>query len=211
MKHDTLLNSLPKLPQCDFEKLREQAAERGVFILKGVTPKTAAIYRPIWHAGLAGSTQPIYIIIDSEGGDVIPAWKLVNAIRHYPGPTIGVVMNEVGSSAMLILQACKLRLALPGSHGLVHSTSQEIYIEAYNQANVKHTQDQAVIATDEMLDFLSKRTGVSRKKLIALSKLDDSFNLNNTPFIDGVIEYIPPWHPLPKKWCKKLELEGIEK
>ncbi len=73
----------------------------------------------------ADGDKPIYIYIDSPGGDVDAGFAIFDAIRFVNAPVYAVGMGLVASAAALILLASpkERRLGLPHSHYLIHQPS----------------------------------------------------------------------------------------
>lgn len=65
--------------------------------------------------------DPVALIIDSPGGSTDAAWQLYDFIRGcLPMPIDAVIVGAASSSAALIVQACRQRLALPNARMLIH-------------------------------------------------------------------------------------------
>lgn len=92
------------------------------------------------------STKPVYVYIDSPGGDVTAGYAIYDMIRFVKCPVILIGNGLIASAAALILLAVdkKRRVGLPNSEYLIHQplsgmrgTATEIQIHA---ANVKKTK-----------------------------------------------------------------------
>lgn len=70
----------------------------------------------------ADSEEPIYIFIDSPGGDVDAGYAIFDIIRFVKAPVYCIGMGLVASAGALILLAAdkSRRLGLPNSHYLIH-------------------------------------------------------------------------------------------
>jgi len=73
----------------------------------------------------ADSDKPIYIYIDSPGGDVDAGFAIFDTIRFINAPVYTVGMGLVASAAALILLASpkERRLGMTHSHYLIHQPS----------------------------------------------------------------------------------------
>ena len=70
----------------------------------------------------ADSEEPIYVFIDSPGGDVDAGYAIFDMIRFVKAPVYCIGMGLVASAGALILLAAdkSRRLGLPNSHYLIH-------------------------------------------------------------------------------------------
>ncbi len=94
----------------------------------------------------ADSKDPVYIFIDSPGGDVDAGFAIFDAIRFVDCPVYTIGWGLVASAASLILLACPKdhRLGLPNSHYLIHQplsrmsgVATDIEIHAAEMAKTK--------------------------------------------------------------------------
>lgn len=76
----------------------------------------------------AESSDPIYIYIDSPGGDADAGFAIFDMIRYITPEVYLIGMGLVASAAALVLLAAPKthRLALPNSHYLIHQPLSEI-------------------------------------------------------------------------------------
>ena len=70
----------------------------------------------------ASGNKPIYMFIDSPGGDADAGYGIFDMIRFIDAPVYTVGMGLVASAAALVLLAApkERRIALPNSHFLIH-------------------------------------------------------------------------------------------
>ena len=96
----------------------------------------------------AASDDPIYIYIDSPGGDVDSGYAIFDMIRFVNAPVVTVGMGLVASAGALIFLASpkENRIALPNSHYLIHqplsgmkgvATDIEIHAQELEKAKEK--------------------------------------------------------------------------
>ena len=67
------------------------------------------------------SEEPIQLVINSEGGDMVQGFALIDAIRHCRSDIIGMVRGDAQSAAFVILQACDIRRASKNSVLMTHA------------------------------------------------------------------------------------------
>jgi ATP-dependent Clp protease protease subunit len=114
------------------------------------------------------SDKPIYMYIDSPGGDVDAGFAIFDMIRFVKAPVYLVGMGLIASAAALILLAApnERRLGLPNSHYLIHQpmsgmkgVATDIEIHAQELAKT-HAKLNEIIAkeTGKPLDQVAKDT-----------------------------------------------------
>ena len=116
----------------------------------------------------ADSDKPIYIFIDSPGGDVDAGFAIFDAIRFVNAPVYTIGMGLIASAAALILLAApkERRLGLPHSHYLIHQPSSgmkgvatDIEIHAMEIAKTKAKINEIIAGeTGTPLDKVTKDT-----------------------------------------------------
>lgn len=105
---------------------------------------------------LIGQREPIYLEINSNGGEAPAGYSIISAIEASSTPVIGYVSGNCMSMAVAILASCDLRIASEYSEFMIHDVysgmegkysdlnSTISYIgrvrENYNKVLVKHTK-----------------------------------------------------------------------
>ena len=106
-----------------FEAMNKKFLETRQILLSGEVNKALAekIVRQLLVME-AASDKPIYIYIDSPGGDVDAGYAIFDMIRFVKAPVYCVGMGLVASAGALILLAAdkSRRVGLPNSHYLIH-------------------------------------------------------------------------------------------
>ncbi|MBQ5780327.1 MAG: ATP-dependent Clp protease proteolytic subunit [Spirochaetaceae bacterium] len=116
----------------------------------------------------AESHEPIYIFIDSPGGDADSGFAVFDMIRFVDAPVYTIGMGLVASAASLILLAADKdkRLALPNSHFLIHqplsgikgvATAIEIHAQEVEKLR-KKINELIVEETGKSLEEVEKHT-----------------------------------------------------
>jgi ATP-dependent protease ClpP protease subunit len=160
------------------------------------------IAETVLAATLSG-TKSLTLLIDCTGGDVEMAMQIFDTIRSFPRESVGIVIGECSSSAMLLLQACKKRFALPSARFMCHTLSF-----TYKSRIAEDSAEGFRIALAERLalsrkfDSLLCSRGIQDKVLQELKAEGDNEKLFSNAiaieggFIDKEIDdfskYIPP-------------------
>ena len=114
----------------------------------------------------ADSNKPVYVYIDSPGGDVTAGFAIYDMIRFVKCPVVLIGNGLIASAAALILLAVpqNMRVGLPNSEYLIHQplsgmrgTATDIQLHT---ANVKKTKA-------KINKIISEATGKDLKKVEA--------------------------------------------
>ena len=132
--------------------------------------------------------RPVKIFIDSNGGDVVFMHSIINMIEISKTPVWTINYCTAYSAASEILASGHKRLALPGSHAMIHLGSCAYAGDAANVAATKKYFDALAKKT---VDHLLKRTKIKpsmfKKKTQTDWFLDENDALKNG-VIDEVVE-----------------------
>ena len=113
----------------------------------------------------ADNDKPIYIYIDSPGGDVDAGFAIFDTIRFVNAPVFTIGMGLVASAAALILLASpkERRFGFPHSHYLIHQPSSgmkgvatDIEIHAAEIAKTK----------SRINEIIANETGTALEKIV---------------------------------------------
>lgn len=110
------------------------------------------------------ATKPIYVYIDSPGGDADAGFAIFDMIRFIKPPVYTIGMGLVASAGAIILLAAKKdrRVGLPNSHYLIHqplsgikgvATEIEIHAKELEKMRVKINK------------LIAEETGADEKKV----------------------------------------------
>ncbi|MGP1455423.1 MAG: ATP-dependent Clp protease proteolytic subunit [Treponema sp.] len=106
------------------EQLMQKFLNTRQIILSGEVNKELAekVVRQLLILEADSASKPIYIYIDSPGGDVDAGFAIFDMIRFIEPPVYMIGMGLVASAGALILLAApqKRRLGLQNSHYLIH-------------------------------------------------------------------------------------------
>ena len=106
------------------EQMMQKFMETRQILLTGEVNKELSekIVRQLLIMESFSATKPIYVYIDSPGGDADAGFAIFDMIRFIDAPVYTVGMGLVASAAALVLLAApkERRIALPNSHFLIH-------------------------------------------------------------------------------------------
>ena len=106
------------------EQLMQKFLNTRQIILSGEVNKELAekVIRQLLILESDSASKPIYVYIDSPGGDVDAGFAIFAMIRFIKPPVYTIGMGLVASAGALILLAASknYRLGLPNSHYLIH-------------------------------------------------------------------------------------------
>ena len=106
------------------EQLMQKFLNTRQIILSGEVNKELAekVIRQLLILESDSASKPIYVYIDSPGGDVDAGFAIFDMIRFIKPPVYTIGMGLVASAGALILLAASknYRLGLPNSHYLIH-------------------------------------------------------------------------------------------
>ena len=156
------------------EQLMQKFLNTRQIILSGEVNKELAekVIRQLLILEADSASKPIYVYIDSPGGDVDAGFAIFDMIRFIKPPVYTVGMGLVASAGALILLAApkNYRLGLPNSHYLIHqplsgikgvATDIEIHAKEIEKIRVKINaliaeetgKDAAEVAKDTDRDY----------------------------------------------------------
>lgn len=163
-----------KTPETGSEQLMQKFLNTRQIILSGEVNKELAekVVRQLLILESDSATKPIYVYIDSPGGDVDAGFAIFDMIRFIKPPVYMIGMGLVASAGALILLAApkNYRLGLPNSHYLIHqplsgikgvATDIEIHAKEIEKMRAKINaliaaetgKDESVVAKDTDRDY----------------------------------------------------------
>ena len=156
------------------EQLMQKFLNTRQIILSGEVNKELAekVIRQLLILEADSASKPIYVYIDSPGGDVDAGFAIFDMIRFIKPPVYTIGMGLVASAGALILLAApkNYRIGLPNSHYLIHqplsgikgvATDIEIHAKEIEKIRVKINaliaeetgKDAAEVAKDTDRDY----------------------------------------------------------
>ena len=130
--------------------------------------------------------KPIKVFIDSNGGDVVFMWSIINTIEISKTPVWTIDYSTAYSAAAEILASGHKRFALPGSHVMIHLGSCAY---AGDTANVEVTKKYFDALSKKTVDHLIKRTKIE-PKMFKKKTLTDWFLDENDALENGIVDKI---------------------
>ncbi len=112
----------------------------------------------------ADSDEPIYIYIDSPGGDVYAGFAIFDTIRFINAPVYIVGMGLIASAAALILLSVpkERRLGLPNSSYLIHQPSSGMKGVA---TDIEIHANELAKTRAKINEIIAEQTGTSLEKV----------------------------------------------
>ena len=130
--------------------------------------------------------KPIKIFIDSNGGDATFMWSIINMIEMSKTPVWTINYCTAYSAAAEILASGHKRLALPGSHVMIHLGSCAY---AGDAANVEATKKYFDNMSKKTVEHLLKRTKI-KPSMFRKKTLTDWFLDEKDALEQGVVDKI---------------------
>ena len=102
--------------------------------------------------------KPVYLMIDTPGGNLYTMFSMIDAIQSSETPVIGVVTGTAYSAGFLVLLACDTRLGMKHSRYMMHRGSGTI--EAPDQKAAEMAMKQWSDQVKTFSDFIVDRTSM---------------------------------------------------
>lgn len=118
------------------------------------------------------SSEPITILLESGGGNVVPTQQFEDAINMINSPVDALVLNDCCSMAVDMVQMCRRRMMLPSARMLVHyvRNKQPWIVDDPEQLDrdLAYFRENMIEMRERRLSLYQRRTGLSREKLSEL-------------------------------------------
>ena len=171
-------------------------------ILSGEINKELAVkvIRQLLVMEAASASKPIYVYIDSPGGDADAGFAIFDMIRFIKPPVYTIGMGLVASAGALILLAAQknYRLGLPNSHYLIHhplsgikgvATDIEIHAKEIEKMRVKINM------------LIAAETGKAESEVAKDTDRDYWLNADEAAAYGLIMDVIKSRNDLPKHRC----------
>jgi ATP-dependent clp protease proteolytic subunit 2 len=182
------------------DPLMEKFLETRQILLSGEVNKDLAekVIKNLFILEAMSETKPIYLYINSPGGDVDAGFAIFDVIRFIQPKVIAIGTGLIASAASLILLASKKesRFGLPNSHYLIHqplsrmqgvATDIEIHAQEIEKAKAKINA------------IISEETGTDLKKVTADTDRDYWLNADEALKYGLISKVVLSRKDLPKK------------
>jgi ATP-dependent protease ClpP protease subunit len=139
--------------------------------------KTAETMRELTTQDIQ-SNLPIVLEVDSYGGKYHPGLELAKFIPTLRSPVYAVAYGQCYSTALIVYEACLVRLAIPRATFLLHNAYTEIPELRLTADSKQHVLAGLIrqeirkrkITRAETLDRLNQRTGRPKRALLTLMR-----------------------------------------
>ena len=148
-----------------------------------------------------GQRKPIWIILDSCGGDVFAGLAIYDMIKAAVADSAEINIlgkGMVASMAAAVLQAGSKRLVLPHTQFLVHEISQSIFDVIEKVSAGEERVEEGKRLNLIVMGIIAKRAGIGVDELIKISKKKDcwydapgALKVGNHGLADEIIVSLP--------------------
>lgn len=143
--------------------------------------------------------EPIVLLIDSNGGDRVPATHLRQVIKGLSVPVYGLVIGRCYSAAFYVLQACHKRIAREGTNLLFHNNFLDVVVRVDPDSDlcVAHGMLEATrkhlrrVRTQILTEIQSDLQEFSRRKLLEVMKKGEKISASEA-LEDGFLDEVLP-------------------
>ena len=119
-------------------------------------------------------SPPINIELRTYGGSVLEGRHIYDALTRYAGKKTCIVTTKAISMGAIILQACDVRVGLPGSLFLIHDGSLGCKVdELLNTKKFAKLRKELLLEREAFDEIVARRTGKSVKQIHAACLKDE--------------------------------------
>ena len=137
----------------------------------------------------ARSSEPIYLLIDSPGGEVLPSYQIITAMQNVKAPVYTICMKLCASMAFLIHQhgtkrymqrrsvlmmhVLSLNFPAQSKESTIGLESQLVFINSHFHQMIKEISSRSNLKYKDYLDSILKDLWASDKKARKLGLIED--------------------------------------
>lgn len=102
--------------------------KRSICFAGEVTEESATvIISQLFELNSRDNEEPIYLYINTGGGDLVQGLAIYDVIRSLECPVIGIALGGCQSAGLIILSSCDLRYSYPSTTFMYHNPILEIW------------------------------------------------------------------------------------
>ena len=116
---------------------------------------------------------PIWLHVQSYGGDMMPAFGAVDQLKAIKSPVYSIVEGYSCSAATLISMACRKRFITPSSFMLIHQFTSLMWGTYEQFKDDMKLQDMLMT---QLVEFYAEHSQIKKKDLRKLLKHDSWFS-----------------------------------
>lgn len=183
--------------------LHRKLAERRIILLDGDIDEEMAAAVKFWILSFnIISDEKIILLIDSDGGAVQSALTIYDLIKLSKAPVTGLVFGDCKSMAIILLQACKVRLATTHSNFYLHELNWKSGIMILNKdskTNIRKKLRELKRFRKKILDILKSRSKLSIEEIEKFMSDGENYEthlLSDEIFKMGLIDKVVEEYPL---------------
>lgn len=148
-------------------------AERKLFIEGEIThDKACEVIKGIMYLNKENFTKPVYLYINSEGGNISAGMLIYDAIQISKAPVITVCMGRAYSMGALLFASGNRRYMFPNSELMLHQPLLGNPVKG-NASSIKSISDFLLSTKEKMNNILVRHTGKT------LEEIDDATNYDH--------------------------------
>jgi ATP-dependent protease ClpP protease subunit len=140
------------------------------------------VQKMLFQISFENPKEPVHFVIDSGGGNVIPALNIYDLIKGMPFDSVATVIGACNSAALIILSACSKRRATITSRFLFHAMRTEgliISTEDIERQVFEISRKQRIVF-EQGLSVQSKAFGISEKDLKEMMTEGEKYDIKLT-------------------------------
>lgn len=151
-------------------------AERKLFVEGEIThEKACEVIKSIMYLNKENLSKPIYIYINSEGGNINAGMLVYDAIQLSKAPVITICMGRAYSMGALLFASGRCRYMFPNSELMLHQPLLGNPVKG-NASSIKSVSDFLLSTKEKMNNILAKHTGKTLEEIDAAINYDHYFS-----------------------------------